>query len=164
MKSPADIVCAVLSAGRKSELAEKRTGEVLAALDEAGFAILPRDAESAVPVVLLEIAAERRRQVEAEGWTPDRDDMYEDGSLAMAAAAYAVHAADPRAQLDLSVGRLGRFLQAGWVNLWLLLWPPSWDPAWFKPTTPRRDLVKATALMVADIQRRDRARAKEAAR
>ena len=29
--------------------------------------------------------------------------------------------------------------------------------AWFKPTTPRRDLVKAGALIIAEIERLDRA-------
>ncbi|PZQ21140.1 MAG: hypothetical protein DI569_12810, partial [Sphingopyxis macrogoltabida] len=40
-----------------------------------------------------DIAAERRRQVEAEGWTPDHDDEHGDGSLAAAAATYAFSAA-----------------------------------------------------------------------
>jgi hypothetical protein len=34
-------------------------------------------------------------------------------------------------------------------------WP--WDLKWWKPTTPRRDLVKAAALIVAEIERLDRA-------
>jgi hypothetical protein len=35
-------------------------------------------------------------------------------------------------------------------------WPGGWDWSWFKPTTPRRDLVKAGALIVAEIERLDR--------
>lgn len=35
------------------------------------------------------IAAERRRQIEKEGWTPEHDDQHNDGELALAAALYA---------------------------------------------------------------------------
>ena len=35
------------------------------------------------------IAAERRRQMEKEGWTPEHDDDHFDGALAWAAACYA---------------------------------------------------------------------------
>lgn len=34
-------------------------------------------------------------------------------------------------------------------------WP--FDRRWFKPTDPRRDLVKAAALILAEIDRMDRA-------
>lgn len=37
--------------------------------------------------VIDEIAAERQRQVEVEGWTAEHDDKHADGSLAQAAAA-----------------------------------------------------------------------------
>ena len=35
------------------------------------------------------IAAERKRQIEVEGWTPEHDDGHSSGELAMAAACYA---------------------------------------------------------------------------
>lgn len=35
------------------------------------------------------IAAERARQVEKEGWSPEHDDEHDDGSLALAAVCYA---------------------------------------------------------------------------
>jgi hypothetical protein len=38
---------------------------------------------------LGEIAAERRRQIEVEGWTHAHDDGHDDGSLAAAAACHA---------------------------------------------------------------------------
>ena len=34
-------------------------------------------------------------------------------------------------------------------------WP--WDAAWWKPATRQRNLVKATALIVAEIERNKRA-------
>lgn len=87
-----------------------------------------------------DIAAERRRQIEAEGWTPDHDDCHHKGEIAQAAACYA-----------LGVGKM-----SGSV-----LWP--WDWKWWKPTDKRRDLVKAGALIAAEIDRLDRAAAKQAA-
>jgi hypothetical protein len=36
------------------------------------------------------IAAERQRQIEVEGWTPEHDAAHDGGELAIAAACYAV--------------------------------------------------------------------------
>lgn len=81
--------------------------------------------------VLSEIAEERRRQVEEEGWTPDHDDCHVDGELGEAAAAYAA-------------------IHDGADTLW------PFSDEWFKRTTRRRDLIKAGALIVAEIERLDR--------
>ena len=86
-----------------------------------------------------DVLAERRRQVEAEGWTPEHDDQHEVGELATAAACYA--------------GNAGGYVWAGgWPGE---VWP--WAREWWKPSTPRRDLVKAAALILAEIERLDRA-------
>ncbi len=45
-----------------------------------------------VPQAWLDVQAERRRQVEAEGWTPKHDDEHADGQMAQAAGCYALHA------------------------------------------------------------------------
>lgn len=86
---------------------------------------------------LDDIAAERRRQIEVEGWAPEHDDLHRDGVLARAAACYAA----PSYPL---IGHT--FLPMGW----------PWEQSWWKPTTRRRDLVKAGALIVAEIERLDR--------
>lgn len=101
----------------------------------------PPPARASAPVRLTDAArdvlAERRRQVEREGWTPAHDDQYRDHELSCAAGCYAMHtlaypAGDP---------------------------PPAWPWAadWWKPTTHRRNLVKAGALIQAAIERLDRA-------
>lgn len=92
-----------------------------------------------VPQAWLDVQAERRRQVEAEGWTPEHDDEHNGGELADAAACYA--------------------LWAGGINPgnWREFWP--WAPEWLKHSEPRRMLVKAAALILAEIQRLDRAAA-----
>lgn len=86
--------------------------------------------------VLGEIAYERGRQAnpDGEGFTFERDDKYVYGELASAAASYAYHASR---RTDVPFA-----------------WP--WDFSWWKPTTRRRDLIKAAALIVAEIERLDR--------
>lgn len=92
---------------------------------------------SAPSPAALDVLAERRRQMEREGWTPEHDDEHEDGELSRAAAAYAVEG-------------------IVWSHMPRSLWP--WDMAsWYKPTTRRRNLVKAAALILAEIERLDRA-------
>lgn len=85
-----------------------------------------------------DVLAERRRQIEAEGWTPEHDDGYKRDELACAAACYCMS----------SVGVLFDHFED--------MWP--WDVNWFKRADPRRDLVKAAALILAEIERLDRAR------
>jgi hypothetical protein len=79
---------------------------------------------------ITEIQAERQRQIEVEGWTPEHDDKHDNGELADAATCYACPSTRS------------------------LIWP--WDEQWWKPTTRRRDLIKAAALIVAEIERLDR--------
>lgn len=86
--------------------------------------------------VLDEIAAERSRQVTSEGWTPEHDDKNGSREMAKAAACYAIG--------DI---RAGAFYK---------IWPEHWNVKWWKPTNHRRNLVKAGALIVAEIERLDR--------
>ncbi|KWK48040.1 hypothetical protein WT81_05020 [Burkholderia stagnalis] len=85
-----------------------------------------------------DVLAERRRHVEQEGWTPEHDDQHTDGAMARAAACYAYP------ELTAIAG--------------LRTWP--WDTTWWKPSAPRRNLVKAVALGIAEIERLDRAAAR----
>ncbi|HGJ8134585.1 TPA: hypothetical protein ACUUB1_003188 [Pseudomonas aeruginosa] len=84
----------------------------------------------------------RRRLVENEGRTPEHDDEHDNGEMARAAACYAL--AGSSAPNDGTAALL--------VSL---AWP--WDQQWWKPTSARRDLVKACALALAEIERLDRA-------
>lgn len=102
--------------------------------------------------VIDEIAAERRRQVEAEGWTSAHDDQHTDGSLARAAACYAAHAS-AYARVGDDAGLVA--YQTADTPRREYGWP--WSMEWWKPKTPRRDLVRAAALLVAEIERIDRA-------
>lgn len=85
-----------------------------------------------------DVLAERKRQVEAEGWTPEHDDGHDKGEMALAAACYVLASNWSRAAADF----IARY------------WP--WDRSWWKPSSRRRDLVKAGALIFAEIDRLDR--------
>lgn len=95
-----------------------------------------------------DVIAERQRQVSAEGWTAEHDDEHSNGELAGSAACYAQHvnsrgwiyATNPESYQSENESSS---------------WP--WSPDWWKPSNPRRDLVKAGALILAEIERLDRA-------
>lgn len=105
--------------------------------------------------VIEEIAAERERQVAEEGWSADHDDHHTDRSLAAAAASYAwlasLHELSRKEQI-----RRRSFRESGVHATIHDLWPRSWADKWFKPKTRRRDLIRAAALIVAEIERIDR--------
>lgn len=110
---------------------------------------------TAFPAVMGDIVAERRRQIEVEGWSLEHDDQHHDGSMARAAAVYAYVATLTNDSRETHKGAMWGMAQ-GFVSIVRMLWP--WAPQWFKPTTPRRDLVKASALLLAEIERLDRAK------
>jgi len=80
------------------------------------------------------IAAERLRQVTAEGWTPEHDAEHTDGSMVRAAVCYASYGQKASAPYPL--------------------WP--WADSWWKPSDdPIKNLVRAGALIAAEIDRID---------
>ncbi|EKQ1971364.1 ead/Ea22-like family protein [Salmonella enterica] len=87
---------------------------------------------------ILDVIAERQRQQSVEGWTPEHDDEHCNGELAMTAVCYIN-----------DTGTVNRNGGKPWG------WP--WDASWWKPDTRRRNLVKAGALILAEIERIDRA-------
>lgn len=91
-----------------------------------------------VTAAAADVLAERQRQVTAEGWTPEHDDEHSDGEMALAASSYALYAHKKPIAPAIPYN-----------------WP--WEPEWFKQQGARRDLVKAGALILAEIERIDRA-------
>lgn len=92
---------------------------------------------------IRDVLAERRRQVGVEGWTPEHDDLHGEGELAGAAACYALYRSHVAPDELMGEGIIE------------MSWP--WDVAWWKPKDRRRDLVRAAALIIAEIERLDRA-------
>lgn len=84
------------------------------------------------------IAAERQRQVEKEGWTPEHDAEHTWGELAIAAACYALHHTDGKVNNPHTTNLNG--------------WP--WADMWWKPSEDKiKNLVRAGALIAAEIDR-----------
>ncbi|HEJ4912067.1 TPA: hypothetical protein SL629_006802, partial [Pseudomonas aeruginosa] len=79
-----------------------------------------------VPQAWLDVQAERRRQITAEGWTPEHDDLYCAAELPRAAAAYILNGANDEAPA---------------------IWPFS--AKWWKPRDARSNYVRAGALILA---------------
>lgn len=128
------------------------TRDLLALLDELEAAE-KRIAELEVMAfrpALLDVIAERQRQMSVEGWTPKHDDKHGNNELAFAASCYAFHSA--AASWDFEDDGTPYDIHPAPKN-----WP--WSPEWWKPKNPRRDLVKAGALILAEIERIDRAAA-----
>ncbi|EOG6211573.1 hypothetical protein [Citrobacter freundii] len=108
---------------------------ITGALDAAEKRIAELEARAFNPAI-LDVVAERQRQQSVEGWTPEHDNAYQNSELADAAACYAIHAHNQ-----------GFSTPAHW----------PWSPDWWKQSGARRDLVKAGALILAEIERIDRA-------
>lgn len=106
-------------------------------LEAAGKRIAKLETLAFCPAI-LDVISERQRQRAVEGWTSEHDDAYQNSELADAAACYAINAHNQ-----------GFSTPAHW----------PWAPDWWKQSGPRRDLVKAGALILAEIERIDRAAA-----
>ena len=89
---------------------------------------------------VLDVLAERARQIEDKGYEPEADDVYEDAQLAAAAATYAL----------LATGADGWRVDDHWP------WSAELS---LKKGEPRRMLEKAGALILAEMERLDRAAA-----
>lgn len=104
--------------------------------DEVAAQLRSQSAASPAPLsaAITDIIAERQRQQSAEGWTQEHDDTHDKAEMVLAAISYLMAVVNPNAS-------------QGW-------WP--WDIRSWKPSSGRRDLVKAGALIAAEIERIDR--------
>lgn len=79
-----------------------------------------------------DVLAERQRQQTVKGFSTEQDDTYIGGKLAAVAISYI----EPMEAASY--------------------WPADWHDDSFRPTDYRRNLVKAAALIIAEIERLDR--------
>ncbi|MCR9031271.1 hypothetical protein [Citrobacter amalonaticus] len=87
-----------------------------------------------------DIWAERQRQQAVKGFSTQQDDTYIGGELAAAAISYI----EPMEAADY--------------------WPADWHDNSFRPSDYRRNMVKAAALLIAEIERLDRQQSQEGPR
>jgi len=102
------------------------------------------------------IAAERKRQVTKERWTAKHDDEHEARELARAAQCYLNHYV-ARQHIYGNTLRLPSIIdgpKAYQSELPSDEWP--WGDKFWNPQNPLRDLVKAAALIAAEIDRLQR--------
>lgn len=104
----------------------------------------PQPADATPSQATCDVITERWRQVEEESWTAEHDARHDKGEIARAAACYAL-----RPQAAQCAG-IQEFIER--------LWP--WDWSELEPVDRRRDLVRAGALIIAKIERLDRAAAR----
>lgn len=84
-----------------------------------------------------DVLKERHRQITVKGYSPEQDDTYIEGELAAAAISYI----EPMEAENY--------------------WPADWLDDSFKPSDYRRNLVKACALLFAEMERYDRQEARQ---
>ena len=89
--------------------------------------------------IMNEIIAERKRQIEVEGFDAEHDDFHDTEALINAALCYHDHALGRAVYDEFGVP---------------VSWP--WDASWWKPKAPRRDLIRSGALCLADQDRHAR--------
>lgn len=104
--------------------------------------------------VLDEIGIERKRQQIVEGFTTEHDDEHVGGQLVWAAVCYAEAAAWDSTCRAFPATEEQRAAISPPEK-----WP--WEPAAWMPKDQRRDLIRAVALLVAEIERLDRKAARE---
>lgn len=90
-----------------------------------------------LPESACDVLKERHRQITVKGYSPEQDDTYIEGELAAAAISYI----EPMEAENY--------------------WPADWLDDSFKPSDYRRNLVKACALLLAEIERFDRQEARQ---
>lgn len=88
---------------------------------------------------------ERQRQISGEGWSPQHDDRHSSGELLLVATMYYRRAIGQTLPM-----RLARPMSDSTFTV-PIGWP--WESSWWKPKTPTRDLERAGALCLAEIDR-----------
>ncbi|MCU4590009.1 hypothetical protein KTJ20_14905 [Acinetobacter ursingii] len=101
----------------------------------------------------LDVIGERNRQIEQEHYSIEHDDSYQNNELPRAAASY-VNNVVSRGWVFNSVYGPEAYQSEEVPDLW------PWSDEHWKPKNPRRDLVKAAALIIAEIDRMDRSSAR----
>lgn len=99
---------------------------------------------ASISAAIIDVIAERQRQITGEGFTPEQDDKYDRAEMVSAALSY-IRLATIWKDKDPDCYRKSSAPMS---------WP--WLSEYWKPTNPRRDLIKGIALLIAEAERRDR--------
>lgn len=98
---------------------------------------------------IKDVIHERQRQISQEFYSTENDDEYKQNELLRAAVCYAENVVRRGWVFDSNFGP-DIYQEEEAPDLW------PWDLDFWKPKSPRRDLVRAAALIIAEIERIDR--------
>lgn len=98
---------------------------------------------------IKDVINERQRQINQEFYSTENDDEYKQNELLRAAVCYAENVVRRGWVFDSNFGP-DVYQEEEAPDLW------PWDLDFWKPRNPRRDLVRAAALLIAEIERIDR--------
>lgn len=98
---------------------------------------------------IKDVINERQRQINQEFYSTENDDEYKQNELLRAAVCYAENVVRRGWVFDSNFGP-DVYQEEEVPDLW------PWDLDFWKPKNPRRDLVRAAALIIAEIERIDR--------
>lgn len=101
----------------------------------------PLDPTTSTARMLRLVALERERQIKVERFNDVHDDRYIYGELARAAACY-------------TLANIEEMDPYSFNSLWRSVWP--FDKKWWKPGDSLRNLAKAGALILAEMERIER--------
>ena len=121
-------------------------GSILTGIEAEHHDALQERQRMTTESILFTIGVERARQIDVKGRTAEHDDCYADGALALAAALYALPYQIIQ-QDDYMYLHMRLELSCNWIIS--------------RNEDPRHRLIKAGALIVAEIERLDRAALKE---
>lgn len=110
-----------------------------------GFISIPEE-----NLAIFDVFAERKRQIEQEQYSPEHDDEYDQNELIRAASSYLNHVVGRRWVCESKSFGVDVYQSEEAPDLW------PWEPDFWKPKDPRRDLVRAAALIIAEIEKIDR--------
>lgn len=99
---------------------------------------------------IKDVINERQRQISHEFYSTEHDDEYKSNELLRAAVCYAENVLS-RGWIHRSSPNSGIYQSEEVPDFW------PWDQDFWKPKSPRKDLVRAAALLIAEIERIDRA-------
>ena len=98
---------------------------------------------------IKDVIYERQRQINQEFYSTENDDEYKQNELLRAAVCYAENVIRRGWVFDSNFGP-DVYQEEEVPDLW------PWDLDFWKPRNPRRDLIRAAALLIAEIERIDR--------
>lgn len=126
------------------------TGEMDARGEDSDVEWDECESSSKENLAIFDVLNERKRQIEQKQYSPEHDDKYDQNELIRAASSYLNHVVGRHWVCESKSFGVNVYQSEEAPDLW------PWDSDFWKPKNPRRDLVRAAALIIAEIEKIDR--------